>query len=664
MTAALAIGGMGGATGRLLAADTVQTAATVAAPVPVKAAPLSVYGRLPGFENAALSPSGDRVAIIGTVSDQRRLLVIELKDNKLLLNQLLGDVKVRGLHWGGEDRVLLRKSDTAALGYGFTAERAELQSMIVIPLTGGKAFQIFQGNSLVQGGIRGFYGTSERNGQYYGYFGGITLDSTSAMSSYLKTAAPVLYEVNLQTGRASKLAPRTDGERDWRSWTVGGDGKVKATIDFQSTNGRWIIRNAANQRIAEGVNPRGGVDLVGFGATPDTLIYTAEDESEGGTDHWYELPLGGGAAKEVLADKHIAQSFYDNRTRALIGHQLGGDTPTYSFFDPRHQKILNGTLKAFAGLSVHLYDWNDAFDRLVVMTEGPNDPQNWWTVDIKTGEANNLGVSYAMSAASVGPMRMVTYKAGDGLDIPAVLTLPPGRTPRNLPVIILPHGGPAARDYPGFDWWAQALASRGYAVLQPNFRGSTGYSVSFQRAGHGEWGRKMQTDLSDGLAWLAKEGIADPKRACIMGASYGGYAALAGVTLQKGLYRCAVAVAGVSDVAKMASTDITESGDNQTVKRAIRAEVGAHRDLRAVSPVNFAAQADAPVLLIHGKDDVVVLYDQSADMASALRKAGKPVEFVTLPGEDHWLSRSATRLSMLESAVAFVEKHNPPDPAP
>jgi dipeptidyl aminopeptidase/acylaminoacyl peptidase len=201
-------------------------------------------------------------------------------------------------------------------------------------------------------------------------------------------------------------------------------------------------------------------------------------------------------------------------------------------------------------------------------------------------------------------------------------------------------------------------------VLQPNFRGSTGYGPAFRRAGYGQWGRKMQSDVSDGLTALAAQGIVDPKRACIMGASYGGYAALAGVTLQKGLYRCAVAVAGVSDVAKMASTDIQESGYDDTLKRALKEELGERKDLRPISPVNFAAQADAPILLIHGKDDTVVPYGQSTAMAGALREAGKPVEMVTLPGEDHWLSRSETRLAMLEAAVRFITANNPPDPAP
>lgn len=266
------------------------------------------------------------------------------------------------------------------------------------------------------------------------------------------------------------------------------------------------------------------------------------------------------------------------------------------------------------------------------------------------------GIATRLDRASV--------QVNDGRGMSGVLTLPPGRPAKNLPVILLPHGGPRSQDEPVFDWWAQAMASRGYAVFQPNFRGSTGFGRAFEQAGWGEWGRKMQTDISDGLAALAKEGIVDPKRACIMGGSYGGYAALAGVTLQQNIYRCAVSVAGVGNVAKLVATKWRESGGSSFLNRYYHQQIGTGRDYAAISPVNLAAKADAPVLLIHGVDDIVVPFDQSSDMAAALTRAGKPVEFVKLPGEDHWLSRGETRLAMLKAAVAFIEKHNPPDPAP
>lgn len=225
---------------------------------------------------------------------------------------------------------------------------------------------------------------------------------------------------------------------------------------------------------------------------------------------------------------------------------------------------------------------------------------------------------------------------------------------------MLPHGGPHAQDRAEFDWWAQAFASRGYAVFQPNFRGSTNRDDAFRRAGYGEWGGKMQSDVSDGLAALAAKGVVDPKRACIAGASYGGYAALAGVTLQQGLYRCAVSVNGVSDLGDLYQEDYRDSGEAPVSKRALLEQLGPRHVWPSRSPRRQAAKADAPVLLIHGKDDTVVPYSHTSRMADALRDAGKPVEVVTLAGEDHWLSRAATRGQMLSEAVAFVEKHNPP----
>ena len=624
--------------------------------------PLSVYGKLPGVERVAISPSGDLIAMIGVVEGARRLVVVD-QDKKPLFAYPVDDTKVRGLFWAGNDRVLLYMSNTTKLDAGFIGDKAELFSMVVIPLDGEKMWSVFGHDEKITGGVTGFFGIQQHDGRYYGYFGGLTFSGDfRSPQGYLTNGGPVLYQVDLQNQQATAIAQRFEGLGGYRDWVMGPDGKVGATLDYTSRTGAWAIHNAAGQKIAEGIDPLGNIDLVGLAATTGSMIYSEEAKDK--EVHWFEIPLTGGAPKEILADVALDGAFFDQKSRQLVGYREVGDVPAYRFFDGYRQKVINATMKAFPGLLVHLVDWSDRFDRLVVMTEGADDPQTWWTVDIKTGQAGELGFSYPMDRADVGPVRMITYKAGDGTEIAGVLTLPPGRQPKNLPVVIFPHGGPAARDYPGFDWWAQALASRGYAVLQPNFRGSTGYGAAFQHAGDGQWGRRMQSDISDGLAYLASQGIVDPKRACIMGGSYGGYAALAGVTLQHGLYRCAVAVAGVSDVAKMAASDIHQSDYDPTMKRAIEAAIGVHQDLRPISPINFAAQADAPILLIHGKDDTVVSYDQSNDMAAALRAAGKPVELVTLPAEDHLLSRSETRLMMLEATVRFIEAHNPPDPAP
>jgi len=620
-----------------------------AAPAAAAPPPLSVYGNLPGFETAALSPSGDRIALVGVVDGARRLLVVD-KDNKALLASAVGDKKVLSIDWGGEDKVLVRTSHTVELGPAFTADKAELSSMLVVPVGGQQPWTVFEGHDFLRGVVFGYKGVIERQGRWFGYFGGVTHG----------VYAPELYEVDLETRKAVRVAKSGDRGSSY-NWLLGAAGEAVAFSDFYSWNGNWRIRGRNFKTLASGTNPQGGIGLVSLGRTPGTIVYADEDEDTG-EEHWYELPLGGGAAVELLADEPILAIHTDRRSRQLIGFVRDGDVPSDQFFDPRRNKIMAATRRAFPGLNVRLLDWSDSFERLLVSTDGVGDPGTWWLVDIRTGKATDLGSSYPIKSSQVGPMRMFRYKATDGLAIEGVLTLPPGRDAKKLPVVVLPHGGPWARDYAGFDWLAQAFASRGYAVFQPNFRGSTGYGAAFQKAGDGEWGRKMQTDISDGLAELVRQGIVDANRACIMGASYGGYAALAGVTLQQGMYRCAVSLAGISDVERLYSTWIKESGHDRTMRRWIHQAIGKGRDLRSVSPIRFVDRVAAPILLIHGTNDTVVLPEQSSNMAKALREAGKEAELLTLDRADHWLLKGETRLAMLEAAYKFIERHNPPDP--
>jgi dipeptidyl aminopeptidase/acylaminoacyl peptidase len=207
------------------------------------------------------------------------------------------------------------------------------------------------------------------------------------------------------------------------------------------------------------------------------------------------------------------------------------------------------------------------------------------------------------------------------------------------------------------------MASRGYAVLQVNFRGSDGLGASFLQAGFGQWGRKMQTDLSDGVRFLASQGTIDPKRVCIVGASYGGYAALAGAALDAGVYRCAVSVAGIGDLARFVTWSKAQNGVSafRYWTRFMGAENADAPTLAAISPAAHVDRVGIPILLVHGRDDTVVPLEQSQIMADALKKAGKPVDLVIEKGEDHWLSRGETRLQMLEATMAFLEKNNPPN---
>jgi dipeptidyl aminopeptidase/acylaminoacyl peptidase len=354
---------------------------------------------------------------------------------------------------------------------------------------------------------------------------------------------------------------------------------------------------------------------------------------------------------------------WDRATGRLIGeHDLIGDEDRYTFYDPTDQALWRGVTTAYAGARVRFEGFSDDHMRILVFVDSPTEGPAWALVDRKTHSGDWMGVQYeSLKPEDIAPVRAIAFKAKDGLALTGYLTLPSGKSAKGLPLVVFPHGGPAARDEIGFDWWAQAMASRGYAVLQVNYRGSEGLGWDLESAGFGEWGRKMQTDLSDGVRYLAAQGTIDPARVCIVGASYGGYAALAGATLDAGVYRCAASVAGPSDLRRFVDTWKRDEGDQGVgSERYWLRYMGPRDGLAAISPARQVDKATVPILLVHGKDDTVVPYEQSQIMADALMRAGKSVDFVTLKSEDHWLSRGETRLLMLEAVVAFLEKHNPP----
>jgi dipeptidyl aminopeptidase/acylaminoacyl peptidase len=261
------------------------------------------------------------------------------------------------------------------------------------------------------------------------------------------------------------------------------------------------------------------------------------------------------------------------------------------------------------------------------------------------------------SLAAVKPVR---YKSSDGLEVPAYLTLPKGVPAKNLPLIVLPHGGPWGRDTWGYDPWAQFLANRGYAVLQPNFRASVGFGKKFLDAGNHEWGQKMQDDLTWGVKYLIAEGIADPRRVGILGASYGGYATLAGVAFTPDVYAAAVSIVGPSNLITLldsippyweaARKTFTERmGDPKTPE--------GRAQLERQSPLNSAAKIKTPLLVVQGANDPRVNKAESDRIVIALRDRGFPVEYIVAPDEGHGFQRPVNNLAMFAAAERFLAKH-------
>jgi dienelactone hydrolase len=475
--------------------------------------------------------------------------------------------------------------------------------------------------------------------------------------STMQTFRPHTYDV-----KNAKLDFNTPGRKDRppSRWPYDDNNEPAVTVSYEAPSGRWNIRYH-NKIIATGIHPFGPPSLLAKGKAPDTVLF-GMDPGTGPIAR--ELNLNTGEWSGDLEFAEDTRVFVD-RQGELFGsiHRVGEDDK-YDFLRKEDQLMWETLRKSFPKDQIDIVSWSTDHKVVVVALDSGDTPPAYVLVDLRTKKASFIANRWGgISKADIAPVRPISYKAADGLEIPGYLTLPNGREPRSLPLVVLVHGGPAARDSKTYDWWAQALASRGYAVLQSNFRGSNGYESAFQKAGFGEFGGKMQTDLSDGVRHLVKEGLVDPKRVCIMGASYGGYAALAGAAFDHGVYRCAAAFAGVSDLQALIAPD---GGKGKTptgryFARYIGAEKASDKILAERSPAKHADGIDIPVLLVHGKDDLTVYWEQSQTMAWAMQKARKPVEFITLKGEDHNLRFGETRLQMLTAMVTFLEKHNPPN---
>jgi dipeptidyl aminopeptidase/acylaminoacyl peptidase len=620
------------------------------------APPIEVYGHLPSTENMIISPKGDRMAFIGVTGEERRVFVRQL-GGPMLMAAPIGETKVRSLSWADDDHLLIFSTETAHAN-AMIGEQFEGESLFLANLKTHKLVAPLVDTSFMPL-VEGQYGAREMGGHSYVFMGLISAGRGDEVQK------PVdLYRMDLDSLDIVRVSK---GGEHGVAWVLDANGQVIAEESYNGEAGEWRLYAGAqhDKPLLTVKSDADAVGVQGLGRSPGTVLV---DGVHGEGLPPEEVDLKTGAVTDFLPDHtEIGRILRDRTTHLAIGYSFGRDHPKVKLFDPVLDAKLQKALHPFADERTIYLDGDDSLNRILLHTDGDKDSGTYYLVDLTARQATALGYDYPpVGSDDVGARRMFDYKAADGMDLQGVLTLPPGRTPKNLPVIVLPHGGPRGHDGLAFDWWSEAFAARGYAVFQPNFRGSDGYGAKLLKAGYGQWGRKMQTDITDGLKALAAQGIVDPKRACVMGWSYGGYAAMASITVQNGFYRCAVAGAGVSDLNTMLEWVLDRAGyrDNEASRYwnlAMGAKGPDDPALHEISPASLAAKADAPILLIFGKDDTVVPTAQSREMERALRSAGKPVEVLVLDKEDHWLSRENTRIQMLKAADAFIEKYNPPN---
>jgi dipeptidyl aminopeptidase/acylaminoacyl peptidase len=616
-------------------------------------APLEVYGRLPTVENVALSPDGSRVALIRTIGNDRALFVYSLAEHKLIGKSLrIGKVKLRSIAWADDENLMIYSSQTG-MPWGLIGRAHEWYLLSVWNVAKQKMSgypDVDKSKDVrIMNVLYSDVMVRRIEGHTILFIPGIYVSDLTL---------PALFRVDLDNGSQRLIR---QGTLQTEEWLVGETGEIAAEEDYDQPQQHWRILDRRDGRLREVASGQEPIDiprLLGFGPEAGTLLVESTEKSD---EIWRLLSLKDGTFGPAMAERDSLEApIEDRQTYRMIGGVHVDDSRHYVFFDPKIRGRWNAIVEGYSDEQVQFVSASADFMKVIVKVNGPLHGFTYDLMDMSTHRGDPIGEVYAGVGTPLEVQR-ITYEAADGLKIPAYLTLPRGKPTRNLPLIVFPHGGPEVRETAEFNWWAQAMAAQGYLVLQPNYRGSP-VTMEHLSAGFGEWGRKMQTDLSDGVRYLVKEGMVDPARVCIVGGSYGGYAALAGVTLDPGIYRCAVSVAGVSDLKRMLQ-EVSSFADleRRYWYRFMGVTGSSDPLLQRLSPVKHVDAINVPVLLIHGTDDSVVRPEQSTLMFDAMKHAKKDVQMVTLKNEDHWLSHGETRLQMLQSSVAFLRAHNPPD---
>jgi dipeptidyl aminopeptidase/acylaminoacyl peptidase len=639
--------------GRLHAAAAMVSLVLLVSPVRAAAPPAEAYGAMPAESHVVLNPEGQYLAWMQLKGDKPQVVIYDVLAHKVQrMMSFPSNGSLRGMIWGDSGILLVSFSETDA--------GSDPKHAFTVHLTTALDAKGGEGRVLPAKGDRGV-----------GMAASATLVSaiTSKPHTALMASGSVLMEVDTLTGQAATIKWGNSFTQDW---VVDRGGKPVAREDWDWLKQAYRVYALHGETVKEILRKDDSSHPLLAGLLPDASAVVVLAANGRPYQAAWAYPLDGSAPRIVAEDPEadVSSYFTDPNTGAIVSVYVNGSKNYVHWLDPAAQQRFDALRHTFAGRDAIPYTWTADGTKALVEVDSPVSPPVYYLVDFAAHKADIAAEEYPQLAkADMGEFRQLTYKARDGTDIPAYLTLPVGKAAGAVPMVVLPHAGPNWRDHPDFNWMVQFLASRGYAVLQPQFRGSTGYGEAFREAGYRQWGGLMQDDVTDGVHAMVEQGIADPKHICIAGISYGGYVALAGAAFTPKLYACAISIEGVTDLRRLEElrvpvafgTPATFGGSVRAVSAAAsywKERIGAEGDssLDTKSPINSVDKIEIPVLIIYSgasSGDA----QQSGRMAEAMAKAGKQATVVKLPGDSHWLSRSETRTQVLTEMETFLKAH-------
>jgi dienelactone hydrolase len=608
--------------------------------------PIAAFARRPAMSGVGISPDGAEIEYLTGLEGRAALLVAPLEGNapvRGVLKSLPDAPQLRWCRFKTATRLLCGLegvSDRVGLFYPY-------RRLVAVDSDGSK-LRVLVANSAYRG--------SQLQDDIIDWLPanpGRVLIALAGMHAQF----PSVQELDVNDGG---LHFRVDARPPIRQFATDAAGEVRLGCGFYDTlitcmtrdrgaiSWKPLVSFEAFQRRQQRV-----LEPLGFGTDPN-IVY-ARGDFEGREALW----------RIDLADREQPQLEFVHPAvdmghaildtdRRLLGVEYDTDRPQVYGIDPEYDAEMQALAKAIPEHYLAILSRSADRQRQIIGAFSDVDAGTYYLFDVPSHALRRLGVEYPeLPAASLARMRTIEYPARDGTRIPGYLTVPVGVRAEHLPLIVLPHGGPRARDSWRFDFLSQFLVSRGYAVLQMNFRGSTGYGSDWLYAAHQDWGGLTYDDITDGTRWAVASGLADRARICIVGWSFGGYAALLGATRDSGLYRCAVSIAGISSLNALVEANLLlEASD---LRRRV---VGTDRaKLERDSPLKHAAGVSIPLLLVHGTQDWQVYVAQSERMAAALKWEKKPYELLLLEGEGHAIAGEKARAQLLEAIERFLRQN-------
>jgi dipeptidyl aminopeptidase/acylaminoacyl peptidase len=638
----------------------------------------------PDYWSPEMSPSGRFLAGVRRIEGQDFILTVDLNsENFDRIYKSVGDVYVNWIDWVTEDRMLISLTGYVDIRTGKQMTRQQLKDWTDKSRQIPRKYTRLVSMDRQSGETVAMFGDNKALNRNFSL--GRVTDFLPGDPDHILMPARMsgdldLFRVDVRDGSYERIAIGTDFTTAWFT-DRSGEPAFRLNVNPRGTvltvyaredreNGKIKWRKVRKIRLDDNETSDAAAEFSILFPGPTTETYYVSARREGrdfAGIYLYDFETD--EFRETIRESDrvdIENAFFNRDTRELLGVYYYDDRLTIEMDDSGIQAHLDGLNTYFDDrANVVPIDSSEDGKRWLLKVSGPDIPPSYHYYDLDIAFEVLVGENQlSMRGKSLGAMQVIEYTARDGLKLYGYLTRPAtAKEGDNPPLIIMPHGGPEMRDYFDYDMDVQILAAQGYQVFQPNFRGSSGYGLTFADLGRRQWGRGMQTDIEDGYTHLIEAGLADAGEACILGYSYGGYAALAAATQTPDLYRCIIDGAGISDLEAFVKWQRKERGSDSEVYDYWLEHIGDPQSeketLRSYSPVNNADRIMRPVLLLHGKDDGIVPFDQSRRMQKAMEKAGKSVKLVELEESGHtYMSDKDERLYYTE-ILTFLNEHLP-----